>query len=150
MRGRVDDLPPKPLPLRASQVRDDDGHGLPFRVLDFGGRAVIRLEMGHDRRRLVVHPVHLPRGCTMGHRHDPVVGKMRVAHKGRPAGNPPQKHARQRMRQISVAIGRQPFVVGQAQDQARRRVEQRDVRAHTVGEAEVGGPRLSGQLLDHP
>jgi len=151
MGRRIEHPAPEALPLRAVQVRDNDGEGLPLCVLDLRCGTVVRFEVRHDPGRLVVLAVHLPGGSTMGDSEEAIVRKMRIAYEGRPARDPTQQHAGDGVRQVRVTVGGISFVVGQAQDQTGRRIEHFDDRpSHAVGKAEVRRARFAHELFADP
>ena len=98
MRRRVKHSSPESLPLRAVQVRDNDGDDLSSCVLDLRRSSIVRFEMRHNLGRLVVLAVHFPWGGTVSNRKDAVVGKVRIAHEGRLARDPTQQHTGYGMR----------------------------------------------------
>ncbi len=94
--------------------------------------------------------VHAPWRLAVGDEELAVVRHVRVADKRRPAGDPAQQHTGHRVRKIGVAESRIALVVGQAQDQASRRVEHRDLAMpHALGKAKVARAGLLQVLPDH-
>ena len=70
----ADNLAAESLPLGAVQVGNHRRDDLAFGILGLARRAVVGLVVGHDRGRLEVPAVHLPRRLAMGDEKRPSCG----------------------------------------------------------------------------
>ena len=146
--GALEDLAAKAEPLGAGEIGHERREHLAARVVDLGGRAIVGLEMGHERDRFEVFAVHPPRRGAVRHGDHAVVREVRVGHERRLARDPPQEHARHCVREVDVAEGREPGVVQEAEHEAGRGVERADEAAHAVGHTKVRGADVVHELAE--